>query len=450
MLDFVTSGLVSVWLSTAKTPETLASTVTTLQNTPWLVDTGDSDITTQSIMRQYLKGLESKGFATTGQGIWLQAGPAVLSTHLGTTPLPAASLTKVATTLVALDTWGTDHRFETLISTTGQIQQGVLLGDLIIQGGGDPLFVWEEGFALGNTLTQMGIRKVAGNLVIVGNFQMNFEVDPNKSGELLKQALNSEIWEEDAAYHYSQLPPGAIAKPTVKIAGSIQVLPTPALMPASTLLVRHYSLPMTQILKQMNVYSNNVISETLAVMAGGAQAVAQKAATLARIPQTEILLVNGSGLGVENRISPRAVCAMYAVLQRYLESKSLTIADLFPISGVDLGTIDYRNIPTNAVVKTGTLSDVSALAGVLPTRDRGLIWFSIINRGSDLEELRQQQDVLLQQLTKQWGAVKPTPTAITPKIPVQTAMLLGASNRNIVVYKPTVEVQSTQIPIPQN
>jgi D-alanyl-D-alanine carboxypeptidase/D-alanyl-D-alanine-endopeptidase (penicillin-binding protein 4) len=444
VLDFVSSGMVSVWLSMAKTPDSLASMVNTLQNTPWLVDTGDSDVTTQSILRQYLKGLESKGLSTAGQGIWLQAGPAVLATNQGTTPLPAASLTKVATTLVALDTWGIDHRFETLISATGQIQQGVLQGDLVVQAGGDPLFVWEEGFALANTLNQMGIRKVAGNLVVVGGFQMNFEIDPQRSGELLKEAMNAEVWAEDANYQFSQLPPGT-KKPNLAIAGAVQVVTTPGLVPPhQTLLVRHYSLPMVQILKQMNVHSNNVISETLAVMAGGAAVVAQKSAALAGVPRDEILLINGSGLGVENRISPRAVAAMYAALQRYLIPHNLTIADLFPISGTDLGTIDYRNIPASAVVKTGTLNDVSALAGVLPTRDRGLIWFSIINRGGDLDDLRRQQDVLLQQLTTQWGAVKLTPTAILPKIPVQTATLLGAPDRNVIVYKPTVEVRSTQ------
>jgi D-alanyl-D-alanine carboxypeptidase/D-alanyl-D-alanine-endopeptidase (penicillin-binding protein 4) len=428
----------------AKTPDSLASTVNTLQNTPWLVETGDSDITTQSILRQYLKGLESRGLPTAGQGIWLQAGPAVLATNQGTIPLPAASLTKVATTLVSLETWGIDHRFETPISITGQIQQGVVTGDLIVQAGGDPLFVWEEGFALGNTLNQMGIRKVAGNLIIVGNFQMNFEIDPKKSGELLKQALNSESWQDDAAYQYTQLPPGT-RKPQVDIAGSVQVVPTLGLIPTNqTLLVQHYSLPLTQILKQMNVHSNNVISESLAVMAGGAQVVAQKSAALAGVPQDEILLANGSGLGMENRISPRAVAAMYAHIQRYLEARNLTIADLFPISGTDLGTIDYRRIPPAAVVKTGTLNEVSALAGVLPTRDRGLIWFSIINRGTDLEDLRQQQDVLLQQLTTQWGSVQPAPVAIAPRLPTQTATLMGDTSRNRVVYKPAMEVRTTQ------
>lgn len=444
MFDFVSSGMVSVWLSMAKTPESLASTVNTWQNTPWLVAPADADSVTQTLMQQYLKTLESRGLTTAGQGIWLQSGPVVLANHQGSTPLPAASLTKVATTLVSLETWGIDHRFETLISTNGQIQQGILNGDLVIQAGGDPLFVWEEAFALGNTLNQMGIRKVTGNLVIVGNFGMNFEVDPKKSGELLKQALNSEVWQEDAAYQYAQLPPGT-AKPTVDVAGAVQVMAMPGLLPANqTLLVRHYSLTLAQILKQMNIHSNNVISESLAQMAGGAQAVAQKAATLAGVPQEEILLANGSGLGVQNRISARAIAAMYATLQRYLEPRNLTIADLFPISGTDSGTLDYRKIPTSAVVKTGTLNDVSALAGVLPTRDRGLIWFTIINRGADVEDLRQQQDVFLQQLTTQWGAVVPVPVAIAPKVPVQTATLLGVPSRNVIEYKAAVEVRNSQ------
>jgi len=444
VLDLVSAGMVSVWLSLANVSETLTTTVTELQETPWLAEPAQTDRTTQALLQNYLKGLAAKGLAPTTQGVWLQSGPVVLANNQGTTPLPAASLTKVATSLVALETWGTDHRFDTLISTNGEIQNGVLQGDLIIQGGGDPLFVWEEGFALGNTLNQMGIRKVTGNLVIVGAFQMNFEVDPRKAGALLQESLNSAKWGDDATYQYSEmLPPPA--KPKVEIAGTVQVLAAGTPMPTEpTALIRHSSLPLAQILKLMNVNSNNVISESLAVMAGGHQVVAQKAAMLANVPPDEILLVNGSGLGVENRISPRAVAAMYAVMQRYLEPKGLTIADLFPVSGLDLGTIDYRKIPKAAVVKTGTLNEVSALAGVLPTRDRGLIWFTIINRGTDLEDLREEQDRFLQQLVTQWGALPSVPVAIAPQQPGQVVKLLGSPQRNIIQTRPGLAVGNLQ------
>jgi D-alanyl-D-alanine carboxypeptidase/D-alanyl-D-alanine-endopeptidase (penicillin-binding protein 4) len=424
-------------------PRSLNSTVDLLQNTPWLVNpaaTVSSDITTDALMQQYLKGLAGEGLSVEAQGIWLQSGPMMLSSNQGATPLPAASLTKIATTLVSLETWGVDHRFETVISTTGKVQQGVVYGDLVIQGGGDPLFVWEQAFSVGNALNKLGISKVTGNLVIVGNFQMNFEVMPNKAGELLKQSLNASTWSEDAIAQYQKLPPGT-PRPQIEIAGTVQVLPAGSLpstsLPQSQEILRHKSLPLTQILKLMNVYSNNIISQTLADMAGGAAIVAQKAAALSGAAPQEILLANGSGLGVENRISPRAVCAMLAAVQRDLQAHNLTIADVFPIAGTDQGTIEDRPIPIAAVVKTGTLNDVSGLAGVMPTRDRGLIWFVIMNRGSDLDGLRAQQDQFLRGLTQQWGSVASVPVAIVPRRPIDpSSALSNLSDRNEVLLAP--------------
>ena len=48
------------------------------------------------------------------------------------------------------------------------------------------------------------------------------------------------------------------------------------------------------------------------------------------------------------------------------------------------------------MVKTGTLRNVSTLAGVLLTRAHGPVWFALINQGGDLGGYRAQQDVLLQ------------------------------------------------------
>ncbi len=122
---------------------------------------------------------------------------------------------------------------------------------------------------------------------------------------------------------------------------------------------------------------------------------------------------------------------MFAALQRYLQLRSLTIADLFPIAGSDHGTIEERKIPAGSVVKTGTLNDVSALAGILPTRNRGLVWFAIINRGTNLEGLRDQQDSFLQALVNHWGTASSRPVAITPTSPIRSASAdLGDQGRN--------------------
>lgn len=434
MLEFFSSGLVSLWLNAAGLPEPLQLVQTAIdQEAPWMVLPGDPDPFSQTILQQYLKQLAEKGLSGSGQGIWLQSGPLVLASNQGTTPLPAASLTKVATSLVALNQWGPKYQFETLVSTTGTVENGVLQGDLVIQGNGDPLFVWEEAIALGNQMNQLGIRKVTGNLIITGNFSMNFEPRLNQSGELLKQALNADTWSGDVEYQYQQMPQGT-ARPKVAIAGSVQVVNFgTALLPQRNLVLRHRSLPMAQILKLMNLYSNNVIAESLATSLGGAQVVAEQASLIAGFPRQEILLSNGSGLGVENRISPRAVCAMFAATQRYLQSYSLTLADLFPISGTDLGTIDGRSIPRAAIVKTGTLNDVSALAGVVPTRDRGLLWFTIINRGTDLDNLRKGQDSLLQTLVTHWGIPASLPVAVTPRMSTPTLAGQDATRRSEIV-----------------
>jgi D-alanyl-D-alanine carboxypeptidase/D-alanyl-D-alanine-endopeptidase (penicillin-binding protein 4) len=175
----------------------------------------------------------------------------------------------------------------------------------------------------------------------------------------------------------------------------------------------------------------------LAKSVGGAQVTSQLAAKMAGVPVAEIHMVNGSGLGVENRISPRAACAMLMAVENFLQPYQLSVADIFPVSGRDQrGTMLARNIPLGSAVKTGTLNSVSALAGVMPTRDRGRVWFVIINRGGPVGVFRAQQDQLLGQLSKQWGTL-PTLTAISTQAPA----LLGDPKRNERVSSVQAKVQ---------
>ncbi len=378
---------------------------------PSIASPDNPDPATQQKIEQYFNGLAAKGFSKENQGIWIQTGNTLLANHQGTVPLPAASLTKVATSLATLSTFGPDHQFITLIGTTGPIQNGVLQGDLVIQGGEDPFFVWEEAIALGNFLNQMGIKQVKGNLVITGKFYMNFEFDPLKSGNLLKQGLNAQIWPPEARTQYLTLPPGTV-QPQVAIAGSVQVSPsTPSNVRP---LVRHYSFPLAELIKKMNQYSNNTMAEMLANAVGGAQIVSYKAASAAGVPQSEIILVNGSGLSELNRISPRAACAMFLALERYLQPHNMSVGDLFAIVGQDEGILNQRQLPPLTVVKSGSLDAVSALGGALPTQQQSTVWFATMNVGNNLEGFRAQQESLLKDFVNQWGAVQSLPAELKP------------------------------------
>lgn len=450
MLELLSSGLISIWLelSGVELRQQYAGELLIGAGIPGFVWPGGGDPRTKATLEQYLKALEAKGVRRENQGIWLQTTQGeLLANHQGNIPRSAASITKVATSLAALWTWPLDYQFETLIAARGQVVGEVLAGDLVIVGGYDPLFVWEEAIALGNALNRLGIRRVTGNLVITGHFLMNGEDNEQKSGELLKQALHSQLWSAEITDTYNQmsgnaqkkLAASAIPKPQVAIAGQVIVSKQPPNQ--TTPLIRHYSLPLVELLKLMNIYSSNTMAEILTAALGGVQVVKKIAAAAAGVPPEQIQLVNGSGLGEANRISPRAACGLLMAIQNYLSRDAakpgnptppMNLADLFPIAGIDGGTLEDRNMPAGSVVKTGTLWNVSALGGVLPTRDRGLVWFAILNGGGDdIWGFREGQDQLLHQLVKQWGvSPEPFPQITRHWTSNQELIELGAPSRN--------------------
>jgi serine-type D-Ala-D-Ala carboxypeptidase/endopeptidase (penicillin-binding protein 4) len=378
---------------------------------PLIVAPDNPDPTTNAKVLQYVKSLASHGSAQQSHGIWIQSEDKLLANHLGTTPITAASISKVATTLAALKTFGAEHVFVTQIGTTGTFENGVIKGDLVIQGGEDPFFVSEEAIALGNTLNQMGIKKVTGDLIITGKFYMNFSRNPSTVGNLLKIGLNSQTWNAGTINAHKSLPPET-PKPQVIINGKVKTLPT---TPANfKLLVRHNSYPLAELLKKMNNFSNNAMAEMLADSVGGAKVVAQKAATAAEVPQNEIYLINGSGLTYENKISPRAAIAMFRAIEKHLQQQNMTVADVFTVIGEDEGVLKPRGIPKLAVVKSGSLDNTSALIGALPTQNRGTVWFAIMNFSGNLVQFRKQQDIFLTSLVNEWGAVTEAPKELTP------------------------------------
>ncbi len=380
-------------------------------NQPLIVSANNPETTTNTKIKEYLNSLTSQGFAKENQGIWIQSGNTLLANHQGTIPLPAASITKVATSLVALQKFGPEHQFITFIGTNGGIKNGVLTGDLIIQGSEDPLFVWEEAIAIGNALNKKGIKRVTGNLIIANKFYMNFELNPLKSGELLKEGLNSQIWSAEATTQYQTLPPNT-PKPQVIIEGNVTIAPSTPTISAQPL-IQHSSLPLAELIKKMNQYSNNLMADMLADTVGGAKVVAQEAAVAIGLPPAEIQLVNGSGLSEDNRISPRAACGLFLALERYLQPYNMTVADVLTVVGKDKGILSERPLPKLAVIKSGTLDNVSALGGALPTQTQQTVWFVIMNGGANVEVLRTQQEVLLKGFLSEWGAVPASPPELT-------------------------------------
>jgi serine-type D-Ala-D-Ala carboxypeptidase/endopeptidase (penicillin-binding protein 4) len=94
----------------------------------------------------------------------------------GSEPLAPASNMKLFTTAAALYYLGPDFRYNTFLMTTGPIRDGVLEGDLVIYGTGDPSFSDRFGNkltvfnAFADTLYGLGVREIRGDIVGDGSY----------------------------------------------------------------------------------------------------------------------------------------------------------------------------------------------------------------------------------------------------------------------------------------
>ena len=85
-------------------------------------------------------------------------------------PRNPASVIKILTTLAALEILGPNYQWQTRYLTDGTIENGVLDGNLIMQGGGDPFLTMERFWHQVQSIRQRGIHTITGDLVIDNHY----------------------------------------------------------------------------------------------------------------------------------------------------------------------------------------------------------------------------------------------------------------------------------------
>lgn len=105
--------------------------------------------------------------------------------------VPPASVMKLLTTGVALESLGPNFRFPTVLEYTGTIENGVLNGDLYIRGGCDPSLGWKGRTAFLDrwvkAIQKAGIRRIDG--AIIADMTM-LDGDAQNPGWLCEDAGN--------------------------------------------------------------------------------------------------------------------------------------------------------------------------------------------------------------------------------------------------------------------
>ena len=93
-------------------------------------------------------------------------------------PRNPASVAKLVTTLVALDTLGPAYRWKTEAYVLGDVKGEELDGDLLLKGYGDPFLVTERVWQMLHKLRESGIRTIDGDLLIDDSFFSVGDYDP--------------------------------------------------------------------------------------------------------------------------------------------------------------------------------------------------------------------------------------------------------------------------------
>lgn len=371
-----------------------------------------------------------------------------------------ASVMKMVTTLAALDQLGPDFTWKTRFHADGPIADGVLHGNLYIEGGGDPKLVLERVHDAFRALQAAGVRHVRGDMVLDGSvfdvpvhdpaafdneplrpynvapdgLLVNFKAlvlrfTPQADGTALvtsepplagvvvpsevelgtrqacgdwRTALQADFSDPNMVRLHGRYPlrcgerewavayvePGSYAQRALlglfraaggQLDGSARQGRRP---PGTRLLLEAPSLPLAEVIADVNKRSNNVMAQQLVLtlaaqrrvparMEDGRAAIDGWWRRFVGATTPAPVLENGAGLSRDERISASALARM--LRQASQHAQGATYLQSLSLAGVDGTTERMRerglvDVIGNAWLKTGSLRDVASVAGYVRGR----------------------------------------------------------------------------------
>jgi serine-type D-Ala-D-Ala carboxypeptidase/endopeptidase (penicillin-binding protein 4) len=312
--------------------------------------------------------------------------------------LRPASNQKLVVALAALDRLGPDFRIETGVLGEGALVDGVWQGRLVLKGFGDP------------TLSQADLRRLAEELRADGITQVTGRIVGDESYYDTRRTVRG--WK--ASYYKEESPPlSALIVNRGKVDGRIVDDPAAAAArafrraliaegvsvprrsktgvadEAAQLLADRPSTELAEIVRRMNLVSDNFYAEMLLKQLGARFRDAGTSEAGARVVRSElkqrgvplegVRIVDGSGLSSYDRLTARALAALLISAWSDPTIQNVFVTSL-PVAGVS-GTLEDRMTRWPAYgrvrAKTGTTAVASALSGFA----RSEYVFSVLQNG---------------------------------------------------------------------
>jgi D-alanyl-D-alanine carboxypeptidase/D-alanyl-D-alanine-endopeptidase (penicillin-binding protein 4) len=333
------------------------------------------------------------------------------------TPRMPASVEKLYTSATTLRRLGASGRLETTVLAEAEPDAaGVVDGDLYLRGGGDPTFDVLDSNRLAQQVVDAGIVEVTGR--VIGDesafdtrrgvpssaFRLTSEVGPLSALTYNRgrTGRRAPYWQSRPANFAATAFTKQLRHLGVDVARGARRGRTPA---GALAIGAWRSQSVAELLRLMNQPSDNFMAETLVKVLGarfggtgstaaGTAVVRDELAELDIAPQ----VVDGSGLSRSDRTSPRDV----VTLLDELDGDAAFVGSL-AVAGRS-GTIATRMRGTAAQdrcrAKTGTLRDVSALAGYCTTTSGRQVAFAFLMNYVSPWSARVLQDRMAIALTK--------------------------------------------------
>ena len=370
-------------------------------------------------------------------------------------PMLPASTQKLPVAAAALARLGPDFRFVTTVRGTALPQaNGVLNGDLVIVGGGDPTLVAPDYArlnpdrpstslrSLARRIKRAGIKRVTGRIVgdptifadepvAAGWLPRYFDgLDATRisgltvdKGRRLYRSGGSlrAVPAQDPAQQTARSLRKLLADQGVKVAGGAVAVRQS--LPTASEIAKVTSPPLDEVLQYMVQRSDNHLADTVfrtlgavegdSTWIGSAGVVAKTLAPL-ELDWSGVVLADGSGLSRANRVSPQFLAELQSRMWR-----SNLQAQWHPLLAVSAhsGTLRYRFRDTVAARrvygKTGSLRDVGALTGtVVGPAGRDLHFTMTGNRLRSTSDMRTLTDRAVVVLAEElYGCRKVRPPA---------------------------------------
>jgi D-alanyl-D-alanine carboxypeptidase/D-alanyl-D-alanine-endopeptidase (penicillin-binding protein 4) len=386
----------------------------------------------------------------------------ILALNAGKPMMPASTM-KLVTTYAGLSILGPDYRWRTSAYADGAVDaDGVLHGNLYIQGTGDPKLVPQELIDLVEKIHKAGITGIDGALVLDKRFfdpstrdlppfdddatapynvgpdpllyafkSLSFTLTPSPDGTVEIDVLPAlaQLQVDNRLHATRGACTGGVSATTPTVApeasgtiaasfagdypvrcgtrtvnvavldhsaffaggflalwqqgggtfsGTTREGPVPA---AARLVATHHGPVLSDIVRDINKFSNNVMARNLFLTVGAVRdeppATPDKSAHAIRaflhrsaLPMPELTLENGSGLSRDEHITALSLADLLQAANA--SPVAQVFVDSLPVVGVD-GTMRNRlttqPVEGNAHIKTGTLRDVRAIAGYVAAAD---------------------------------------------------------------------------------